>query len=382
MKIAQISAVFPPYKGGIGQVAYFYALELSRQGEEVVVLTPSYDGKQYNFDKFSVRYLRPLIAWGKAGFCPQLFWQLGDFDVIQLHFPAFGLAEVVAVWKAIRQRRAKLFLFYHHDLKGKGWWGKFFTLYKKIIMPFILRQADKIIVSSLDYARHSDLANFYYRQQEKFVALPFGVKSNFVPVADKSKTKSSKGISPAEKVILFVGGLDRNHYFKGVEVLLKAVAELDKYVNFPWRLVVVGDGDLRQSYQDLARKLKLDNKVLFVGSQSEQDLISFYQLADVLVLPSIDQSEAFGLVLIEAMACGCPVIASNLPGVRWVVQASQAGRLVKPGKAGDLRLALVDILSNDSLRQSFALQAVNFIRSGLTWPLVVKKLLSIYRQKQ
>ncbi len=379
MKIAQISAVFPPYKGGIGQVAYFYALELSSQGEGVVVFTPDYNGKKETSGQFAVRYLKPWFAWGKAGFCPQLFWQLSKFDVVQLHFPAFGLAEVVALWKAVGGK-GKLFVFYHHDLRGKGWWGRFFSWYKKIVMPFVLRQADKIIVSSFDYARHSDLAGFYAKHQDKFVALPFGVREKLMPTDNKPELKQAKGIPQAEKVILFVGGLDRNHYFKGVEVLLRAVSKLKQSVDWAWRLVVVGDGDLRPAYQQLAAELQINDKVFFVGSQTETDLIKFYQLADVLVLPSIDQSEAFGLVLIEAMACGCPVIASNLPGVRWVVNESQAGKLVQPNDADSLKQALVGILSDDGLHQSLSRQAVNFIRNGLTWPLIGKKLLSIYKQ--
>ncbi len=375
MKVAQISAVFPPYKGGIGQVAYHYAEELSNLGCEVTVFTPDY-GKKSQFDKLDVRYLRPLFKWGKAGFCPQLFFHLAEFDVLQIHFPAFGLAEVVAWWKWWRGRKkAKLFIFYHHDVVGEGKLGSFFDWYKRKIMPFILRQADKILVSSFDYARHSDLAKFFPAWEEKSIELPFGVSESFVPGERQRDILQKYGIPLSDKIILFVGGLDRNHYFKGVNILLSAVAQLSFS---DWRLVIVGEGDLRSHYEKQAQDLNIADQVIFVGRQPDEVLPDFYRAADVVVLPSTDRSEAFGLVLIEAMACGAPVIASNLVGVRSVVEDGKTGFLVQPRDVGSLVKALESLLKDEKLRQDMSQQAAAAVVERYQWHKIGERLLELY----
>jgi len=124
--------------------------------------------------------------------------------------------------------------------------------------------------------------------------------------------------------LLFVGGLDRAHYFKGFNVMLDALAGL---AAANWRLTVVGDGELRPSYAARAAALGLEKKISWAGRVSEADKIRAYQNADLLLLPSINSNEAFGFVLIEALACGVPVIAADLPGVRRVFSDRQEGLL-------------------------------------------------------
>jgi glycosyltransferase involved in cell wall biosynthesis len=100
-------------------------------------------------------------------------------------------------------------------------------------------------------------------------------------------------------------------------------------------LVVGGDGELRSQYQGQANAM-LGSRAVFLGDVSDEDLPKYYSAADVVVLPSVDGTEAFGLVLIEAMACGTPVVASRLPGVRTLVEEGRNGYLVHPGNKDEL----------------------------------------------
>ncbi len=363
MKIAQVTAVFPPYRGGIGQVAWHYAKGLSDLKEKVEVFTIDYGLKQkYNF---SCHYLSAWPRWGKAGFCPQLLWRLDKFDIVQLHYPAFGLAEVTSFWRFINKNK-KLFLFYHHDLVGKGWLGKFFWLYQKLFLPFILKMADVILVSSLDYIAHSEIKRYYFNHKEKFIPLPFAADDIFIPLSEKKYSV---------KNILFVGGLDRNHYFKGVDKLIRACARLPVD---NWQLTIVGEGELLPLYKNLAEKLGIKEKVIFTGAQTDFELVKMYQNSYIFCLPSIDKTEAFGLVLVEAMACGLPVIASNLPGVRGVVRENESGILVEAGNVDDLVDKINMFLNDEEKQKKYGQQASQIVQNVYRWPKIIKTLRQIY----
>ena len=120
----------------------------------------------------------------------------------------------------------------------------------------------------------------------------------------------SLGIAPEEPMVLFVGALDPAHHFKGFPVLVDALQGL---TGSGWRLVVVGDGSLRASFEILAATHGLAGRVHFAGDVADESLPRYYRLADIHVLPSTARAEAFGLVVLEAAASGAPTIASSLP---------------------------------------------------------------------
>ena len=136
-----------------------------------------------------------------------------------------------------------------------------------------------------------------------------------------------------------MGGLDRAHYFKGVDVLLRACSSVNSHADgVRVSLIIVGDGDLRQSFESLAASLpRLEGFVHFIGTMPDAlHVREQYRLCDVLVLPSQATSEAFGVVLIEAGACQKPVIATRLPGPSSVVVDGVTGLLAIPGDTEDL----------------------------------------------
>jgi glycosyltransferase involved in cell wall biosynthesis len=346
MKIAIVSPVFPPYRGGIGSAAYTEARELARRGYDVSVFVPRRRGGQGHElkEKFKLFRLGPFLRYGNAAFLPQLRWKLKNFDVVHLHYPFFGGAEVVYGLKV----KSKLVITYHHDVVGSGWLGKFFAWHTKNLMPKILAKADKIIVSSLDYAKNSNIKEILEKNPEKFFEIPFGVDTEKFAPAEPSADLMKKIGPLLGRTILFVGGLDRAHYFKGLEVLIKAKAEVANA-----KILVVGDGDLRPHYEKMVEELNLKDQVIFAGSVTGENLSDYYNLADVVALPSLDQSEAFGIVLIEAAACGKPIIASNLPGVRSVVQYGVNGFTFPPGNAKELATKLNYFLDNPDAAKDF-----------------------------
>jgi glycosyltransferase involved in cell wall biosynthesis len=353
MKIAIVSPVFPPYRGGIGSAAEAEAKELASRGHDVSVFVPHprqmASHSSAAGEKFQLYELTPFIQWGNAAFLPQLFWRVKNFNVVHLHYPFFGGAEVVNCCFRRRHGESKLAVTYHHDVVGKGWLGKFFRWHTKHCMPKIMRTADKIIVSSFDYASNSNLKEIFAEQPEKFSELPFGVDENkFSPSGKDGELLRKHDLTSNDKIVLLVGGLDRPHYFKGVEILLKAKIQVPEA-----KFILVGDGDLRPRYERMAENIRVKDKIIFAGAVAREELSKYYNLADVVVLPSIDQSEAFGIVLIEAAACGKPVIASNLPGVRSVVDYGINGFTVEPGNVRQLADKINDLLYNNDLLRQF-----------------------------
>lgn len=335
-KIAIVVSTYPPYRGGMGNVAFHHAEELRKRGHTVEVFTPA--------------TYRPVLRWGNGAVMFRLAQRLRSFDHVFLHYPFFGTAELLAF------SSVKFTIVYHMDAIGRGPMRPLFAVHRRLVQPFILRRAQRIVVSSLDYALPC-----YVAWKQKFFELPLGVNTQ----------KFTQKIFPEKllKRILFVGSLDRAHYFKGLDVLMDAVHNLDVH------LTVVGDGDRRAYYESIAPA----GKVTFLGNVSDDKLPEVYQSADLLVLPSIDRSEAFGLVILEAMASGLPVVASDLPGVRTVVRRGETGWLVRSNDARALASTISGALSDPERLKRFGAAGRRVAETEYDWKIIGEKLDSLVR---
>ncbi len=380
MKIAQVVCVFPPYWGGIGNSTHNLAKNFSSKGEDVCVFTPDYGASyaEYGAD-YKIERISPLFKFGNAAVLPQLMWRLHGFNAIHLHLPFLG-ATLPVLWFAVFHPKIKLIITYHMDLAGSGFKKIFFDFYKKIIIPLILRRADKIIVSSYDYAESSDIKNFFAKHKNKFLEIPFGVdEQKFYPTEKNTLLAEKYFIDAETKTLLFVGGLDAAHYFKGMDILLRAVKKVAESGLENIKLVIVGDGELKSNYQNQAEFLHVRDKIIFAGGVSDAELPDYYNLADAFVLPSIDKSEAFGLVLLEAAACGKAGIASDLPGVRTVVKNNETGFLSKPADPDDLAEKIKQLLADDELRRKMGAAARSMIEKKYNWEKISQKFIDLYK---
>ncbi|MFA4940983.1 MAG: glycosyltransferase family 4 protein [Patescibacteria group bacterium] len=370
MKIAQIICVFPPYKSGLGNVARDFSEILAKSENEVTVFTPNrgkiFSGKH----NFKIILLKPWLKMGFGAFLPQLFFRLFSFDIVYLHYPFFGTAEIVWLAKTIFNKKFKLIIHYHMDVKNSSPIFKILSWPNEIIKNSLFKKAEIITCASLDYVKNSDIAIIYKKYPEKFIEIPFGVDT------EKFKPNNLQKITQKIIKILFVGGLDRAHYFKGINVLLAAISKL-KIQNY--QLQIIGDGDLKPEYEKQAKELGAADKIIFSGKVSDEELPAIYQQADLFILPSINKNEAFGLVLLEAMACGVPVIASNLPGVRTVFENGKQGLLCKPNDVDDLKNKIEEILSNEEKRKKMGKEARVLILEKYSQEEVGKKLNEIIK---
>lgn len=352
--------VYPPYRGGIGHAAQRQAAILAELGHEVVVYCPALPGRPAEdevVDGIPVRRLKPLLTYGNSALLPQLAGRMRGHDALFLHYPFFGGAE----WAVLgaRLRRIPYTAFFHMDVFGTGARGMFLAAYQRTVGPLLLRGARSVLASSEDYFRHSLQARFVRRAE----AAPYGIDTvRYSPGAVDPADRERLGLTGDAPLILFVGGMDAPHAFKGVPQLLEAFAAAGLAGRA--RLSLVGDGELREGFTARSRALGLGDAVRFHGRVDEDDLVRLNRAATVAVLPSTSAEEAFGLVLIEAMACSTAVVASRLPGVRDVVGegAGAAGLLVPPGDVPALAAALGSLVTDHDRRAGFAAAGLSRVR--------------------
>jgi glycosyltransferase involved in cell wall biosynthesis len=353
----------------MGTVAYHQARALAEAGVDVTVLTPHGQTPRARPPGVEVVELTPLFRRGNAACLPQVVTRAGDFDLLHVHYPFFGTAELLAVRRWFG--RTRLVLQYQMDVVGVYWKARLFEWHRRFILPFILHAADAIVVTSNDYAASSFLAPRLAALQRQLTVIPAGVDlGSFSPNGDRASARRKVGLADAPTVF-FLARLDRAHYFKGLHLLIDAVAQLPEAV-----LVVGGDGEWRPQYEARAQA-SLGGRARFVGDVPDETLPAYYRAADVVALPSVDRTEAFGLVILEALACGTPVVASRLPGVRTLVDEGRTGYLVEPGNVAELAAKL-----SRCIVESAALgpNAQAFVRARYGWPAIARELLDLYRR--
>jgi glycosyltransferase involved in cell wall biosynthesis len=342
-RVAIVTPVFPPYRGGIGTVAAEDAAMMRARGFLVEIFTPQY-AKQSALQEGVTRF-QPFYAWGNAAVLFDLLKVVRGFDLVHLHYPFFG-SDILTAFAA-KIHRIPLVVTCHMRPKASGILGFTFRVYRFVLERFIFGAAQTVLVSSIDYAQANGI------RHRSLTACPFGVDvQRFLP-GDQGVARDRFGLRRDVTTIVFVGGLDDAHYFKGVTTLIEACACLKTL----WQLLIVGDGSRRPIFEELAKDLGIADYIHFAGSVPFEDLPEVYRAADIHVLPSLDRSEAFGVVTLEAMATGIPSVVSNLPGVRSVIIPQETGLLVEPGSIDSLASALERLLVDSALRDRFGAAA-------------------------
>jgi glycosyltransferase involved in cell wall biosynthesis len=227
------------------------------------------------------------------------------------------------------------------DAVADGVRGELFHLHARIVLPCIIASANRVLVSSTDYASHSALAGIG-NVLSRVEVHPFGVDTERFHPGHEPALRERLGIALDETMVIFVSRLDPAHHFKGLPILLDAWTRLRRH---GWRLVVVGEGSQRHGFEQLAASLRIADRVSFAGDVSDADLPAYYRAADVHVCPSTAAAEAFSLVTLEAAASGIPTVASSLPGVRTVVVHGETGVHVAPSDPVSLGLVLESLVN-------------------------------------
>jgi glycosyltransferase involved in cell wall biosynthesis len=291
-------------------------------------------------------------------------WQLARrtrYDIVHVHWP---MPMALLAWAARRARPTPMVTtFYGIELR--------WVQSRLPFLRWLVRWAAKTS------ARAVAISTYTARELRKFIDVPVEV----IPYTAELEAPSfaPRGARHAEPTILFVGRLIER---KGVRHLIRALGNVRQRVAA--RLVLVGDGPERVPLEQCAREAGVATAVEFRGRVSDDDLRRAYANADVFVLPSVldarQDTEGLGVVLLEAMNYGVPVIASDIGGITDIVQHERTGLLVKPGDENALAEALIRILSNADLSRSLGAAAQRRVSEEFSWDSIVDRWEDVYRR--
>ena len=291
-----------------------------------------------------IHRLDPALAIGNAPLIPGLA-RVGGFDVVHLHYPFIFGSELTLLGRLrSRRRRQALLVHYKNRLIGSGARGTLFTAYEHTVAPALIRAADRVCVLSVDHADSVPyLRRARRREPAKLVEMPNGVDTEaFAPGGDAAGIRERLGIPVDAVVAAFVATLDRAHHFKRLDVAIDALARVGG-LGEEVHLVVAGGGELLEGFRSRARAAGAGDRVHFLGAVPHPELPDVLRAADLFLLTT-EPPESFGIVLIEAMACGLPTIATEYPGVRAVVDEGETGLLVPQGDPEAVAGAIRELL--------------------------------------
>lgn len=347
MRILQVSKLYPPKIGGVERVVQQIAEGLNDKTEmQVLVCQEKGKGCDEVYEGVKVHRSGSLGVFLSMPLSFSFIHDVRKFsknaDIIHFHMP-FPLADLAFFLSGYK---GKVVIWWHMEIVRQK---KAMALYRPMMMKF-LERADLIMVATEGHVKGSDVLQQF---KDKIVAIPFGLDDAFLEksLAAIEKEKGVARTSTATN-FLFIGRLV---YYKGCDVLLEAFAKME---NKEAHLTLVGGGPMKEELETMAKTYGIESRVHLLGSIPYDDLLQQIAECDVFVLPSSERTEAFGIVQIEAMAYGKPVINTNLPtGVPYVSLHGKTGLTVEPKDVKGLSDAM-DRLANDAdLRQKFGKSA-------------------------
>jgi D-inositol-3-phosphate glycosyltransferase len=246
----------------------------------------------------------------------------------------------------------------------------------------LLARADRVIVSTL--AEQTQLRFLYKANDRKLVIIPPGVDlTHFYPIpADEAK--AFVGLKPDDRMVLFVGRIEP---LKGVETLIRAMSSLKlQGGGRPVHLAVIG-GDPSASSREMTAEMRrlqrlcddlhMEQTVIFLGKRRQDTLQYYYSAAEVAVMPS--HYESFGMVALEAMACGTPVIASEVGGLGFLVQDGVTGFTIPDGEPDLLFERLSSLLGSAQLREQMGARAADYAKD-YSWDKIAPQIVEVYKE--
>ena len=357
--IVIVAPYFPPYGGGLERYAFEIVSRLHKEyGWRVIVIT---SGERYGNDlkeEINGLIIYRLAYRFKISNTPFSFrWfkkirgilQKENPDIINIHTPVPGISDITAMLA----KNKPVIVTYHAGSmrKNKFMFDILVWFYEYGPMQWLLKRANQIICSS-DFVRF----NFLKKYVHKSTTITPAVDTDLFKPAPEKKTKYPS--------ILFVAGLAKAEQHKGLQILIEAVASLQK--NIPdLHLIVVGDGDMKSKYEERVRKLGLGETVTFTGRLAGEKLAEQYQQAHVFALPT--SNDSFSMAILEAMASGLPVVSTKVGGIPDLVSDNETGFLTVLQNLATLEKGLGDLLTNPRQASSFGTAGQIRVINNFNW---------------
>ncbi len=362
LRILHVYKDYPPVMGGIENHIAMLARAQAAAGHQVSVLVTSPRGPGGESTEAGVRVIR-VRRWATLAstpISPALVRRLGQLeaDVYHLHSP-YPVAELAwLIW-----RRHPMVLTYHSDVVRQRLLGALWRPFLRML----LRRADRILPTNPPYVESSIELR---RVRDRITIVPLGIDPARFEGVDRRSARARFGPGPK---LVFVGRL---RYYKGLGVLIEALTRLPEA-----RLLVVGTGPMGETWRARAAELGLEDRIEWLGDVPDDELPQVYAAGDIFVLPAVARSEAFGIVLMEAMASGLPCVSTELgTGTSWVNQDGRTGRVVPPEDPAALAGALRELLADPEGRRAMGAAARQRVGQELSAERLVQRVMDIYAE--
>ena len=365
LKVLQLGK-FYPIRGGVEKVMYDLMNGLSEKGVHCDMLCAA-DGKK-GYTLFLNQYAR-LIAcpsWTKLAatmIAPAMIVRLrricDEYDIIHVHHPdpMACLALFCSGYKG------RVILHWHSDIEKQ----KLLLRLYRPLQNWLLRRADRIVGTTPVYLKASPCLS---EVQEKTICLPIGVKP-MTPLPEAVKRIQDR--YSGKKIVFSLGRLV---HYKGFRYLVEAA----RYLDDSYVVLIGGMGLLKEELENEIRAWNVQTKVKLLGRVSDEELPAYYGACRVFCLSSVQKTEAFGIVQIEAMSCGKPIVATRIPhsGVAWVNAHGESGLNVEPRNAKALAEAIQALADDEEVYQQYARRAANRYQSLFTKERMIENCFKIY----
>lgn len=371
MRIVQVSPWFAPHLGGVESHVRSLSQELAARGHEVTVLTSRHDPslpRAQDVDGFRVIRVKPSFIVMRTPIVPRMRASLRDLpaDIVHAHSPpplAAHYADAVATARGL-----PYVVTYHCDVDLPSGFGSVVeAVYRRSLGASTLRNADRVVVTTRTYAATSRSVWRYNP-----TVIPNAVDHRrFRPDVDGSAVRTRLRIPADAPLVLLVGRIVPH---KGVEHFIEAA----RYVPDA-RFVIAGEGSLLPAMERLAAAMDVADRVSFLGRVSDEELPRVYAACDLFVLPSVSRLEAFGIVALEAMASGKPVIVADIPGVREIIADGRDGLLSDPVNPQDLAAQIRRLLGDPEARRAMGARGREKVVESFGIERVTDRIEALYR---
>lgn len=363
LRILEVNKAYYPHVGGIESLVKQYSEELGQYGAEVTALVCRDDrGGTVHDTVNSVRVTR-AGSLGTYFSCPlslafiRLFRKMAkNADAVHINVP-FPLADAALLLSGYK---GKVAVSWHSDIVKQK---KLMRFYKPF-MRYLLRRADVIFTAT---EGHIDGSDYLPEFRKKCRILPYGITPEKYLAEERVPYLTDRLTDKKSVKVFFTGRLV---YYKGADVLLKAFSMVEGC-----ELFIAGTGELEGKLKEYAKAHGLEKKVHFLGFLPDNELRQAYADCDIFVLPSVAKSEAFGIVQLEAMIYGKPVINTKLPsGVPHVSIHGRTGFTVPPSSPKALAAAVNKLASDPDLREKLGRNAAERVKREFNEKDVIRKL--------
>ncbi len=367
MRILQTPLKFYTYTWGVEKYVLNLSQELIKRGHTVkVVCADEPKSGLTEIDGINVRRLKYIGKISNVNITLGLFFALlkENFDIIHTHYPSPWSADTSVIISFLK--RKPLILSYHNDVVETGLLGVLTKVYNLVFLRLLLKRAAKILI----YPGYIDRSQFLYKYKNKTEVIPCGIDT---------KIYFQKNINKIPNQVFFLSILDKYHSYKGLDCLIKAIRIVK--IEIPdIRLVVGGSGEMLKNYEFLAKKLELEKNIEFRGFIESNQLVDLYNQSELFVLPSTGALEGFGIVLLEALACGTPVIATDNVGIAKEIKDKKCGIIIPSNDAEKLAQAIIRIIKNIDLQKEMIINGKSLIQDKYDWSKNVKMVENLYSE--